>query len=187
MVSLTTDLEKALERSLALAAERAHEFATLEHLLLALLSDPDARSLLKDTNLASLESALNHALDGQSRAAAGDATRPHPTAAFQRVIQRAVLYCEGSGHTVVNGADVIASILAERTSHAASLLEAENATLESARKYLFSKSAQMSAPSRSPAHPDSGLDAIEMLQRQLALAMRRIEQLEGQVRELLRK
>jgi ATP-dependent Clp protease ATP-binding subunit ClpA len=185
MPSLTPDLERVLERSLALATERGHDCATLEHLLLALLSDPDALGLLKDANIASLESALNRALDAQPRVDPVDAAKPHPTAGFQRVIQRAVLYCESAGRPVISGADVIASIHAERTSDAARLLEAENVTLETAQKYLFGASARMSAPLHSPAPPD--LDPIELLQRQLAIAMYRIERLEEQVRDLLRK
>ena len=44
---LSRDLEKSLHRALALAVGRRHEFATLEHLLLALLEDPDAIAVLK--------------------------------------------------------------------------------------------------------------------------------------------
>ena len=44
---LSRNLEQTLHRALALATERRHEYATLEHLLLALTEDQDASPVLK--------------------------------------------------------------------------------------------------------------------------------------------
>ena len=51
MPSLTLSLENALERALTAAGERAHEYATLEHPLLALTDDEDATDVLKACNV----------------------------------------------------------------------------------------------------------------------------------------
>src|ERR1700755_1399337 len=50
----TRELDLTLKRALAYAKERKHEFATLEHLLLALLDDPDASARM-DANQVDLE------------------------------------------------------------------------------------------------------------------------------------
>ena len=45
MPSFTNSLEKALHKALTYANERSQEYATLEHLLLALVDDEDAGTL----------------------------------------------------------------------------------------------------------------------------------------------
>ncbi|MFX5817471.1 Clp protease N-terminal domain-containing protein, partial [Acinetobacter baumannii] len=47
MPSFSRSLEQSLHRALALANERRHEYATLEHLLLALVEDQDAAAVMK--------------------------------------------------------------------------------------------------------------------------------------------
>ena len=44
---LSPELEETLRRALSIAGERSHEFATLEHLLLALIDDEDALQVLQ--------------------------------------------------------------------------------------------------------------------------------------------
>ena len=110
---LSRDLEKSLHRALALAVERRHEFATLEHLLLALLQDPDAIAVLKacgidiDRLAQSLESFIDEELEGLTAEEAADAK---PTTGFQRVVQRAVLHVQSSGRTEVTGANILVAI-----------------------------------------------------------------------------
>ena len=48
---LSQELEETLRRSLSIAGERQHEFATLEHLLLAMLDDKDALEVMQGCNL----------------------------------------------------------------------------------------------------------------------------------------
>jgi ATP-dependent Clp protease ATP-binding subunit ClpA len=183
MPSLTSSLEHALERSLALAAERGHERATPEHLLLALLSDSDARELLKEANLTSLEAALDRAVGGQPRSDGVELEKVHPTAAFQRVIQRAVLHCESAGRPVVTGADIIVSILPERESDAARLLQAENVSRADTVHNLSSREAQ---PAGAP-ETEYVLRRLALFERSLSNALDRIALLEEHVRRLLEK
>src|SRR5580765_3890265 len=139
MPTFSRNLEQSLHRALALANERHHEYATLEHLLLALIDDQDAAAVMRacnvDTeklkrNLASyLESELeNLVTDG------GEDSKP--TAGFQRVIQRAVIHVQSSGREEVTGANVLVAIFAERESHAAYFLQEQDMTRYDAVNYI---------------------------------------------------
>jgi ATP-dependent Clp protease ATP-binding subunit ClpA len=131
MPSFSRGLEKALHQAMNLARERAHEFATLEHLLLALTDDRDAVAVLTgcdvdiDALKADLEEFINEELDSLVVPNGQDA---RPTAAFQRVIQRSVIHVQSSGKEEVSGANVLVAIFAERESHAAYFLEQQDMT-----------------------------------------------------------
>ncbi len=131
MPSFSRGLEKALHQAMNLARERAHEFATLEHLLLALTDDRDTIAVLTGCDVdiealkADLEDFINEELDSLVVPNGQDA---RPTAAFQRVIQRAVIHVQSSGKEEVTGANVLVAIFAERESHAAYFLEQQDMT-----------------------------------------------------------
>ena len=129
MPSFSRGLEKALHQAMNLARERNHEFATLEHLLLALTDDRDTVAVLTgcdvdiDALKSDLEDFINEELDSLVVQNGQDA---RPTAAFQRVIQRAVIHVQSSGREEVTGANVLVAIFAERESHAAYFLEQQD-------------------------------------------------------------
>jgi len=129
MPSFSRGLEKALHQAMNLARERNHEFATLEHLLLALTDDRDTLAVLTgcdvdiDALKSDLEDFINEELDSLVVQNGQDA---RPTAAFQRVIQRAVIHVQSSGREEVTGANVLVAIFAERESHAAYFLEQQD-------------------------------------------------------------
>jgi ATP-dependent Clp protease ATP-binding subunit ClpA len=129
MPSFSRGLEKALHQAMNLARERNHEFATLEHLLLALTDDRETIAVLTgcdvdiDALRSDLEDFINEELDSLIVANGQDA---RPTAAFQRVIQRAVIHVQSSGREEVSGANVLVAIFAERESHAAYFLEQQD-------------------------------------------------------------
>jgi len=131
MPSFSRGLEKALHQAMNLARERAHEFATLEHLLLALTDDRDTIAVLNGCDVdiealkSDLEDFINEELDSLVVPNGQDA---RPTAAFQRVIQRAVIHVQSSGKEEVTGANVLVAIFAERESHAAYFLEQQDMT-----------------------------------------------------------
>ena len=139
MPSFSRGLEKALHKAMNLARERNHEFATLEHLLLALVEDRDAIAVLKacsvdvDVLRHDLEAFLDEDLDGLIVEGDEDS---RPTAAFQRVIQRAVIHVQSSGREEVTGANVLVAIFAERESHAAYFLEQQDMTRYDAVNYI---------------------------------------------------
>src|SRR6516164_408670 len=139
MPTFSRGLEQSLHRALALANERHHEYATLEHLLLALIEDQDAAAVMRACNVdlqklrrrlvAYLESELDNLVtDG--------AEDSKPTAGFQRVIQRAVIHVQSSGHEEVTGANALVAIFAERESHAAYFLQEQDMTRYDAVNYI---------------------------------------------------
>ncbi len=119
---LTPTLETSIRRALEIALERHHEYAGLEHLLLALLDDPDAARVLKycQVDLAALRLTLDESL-GQFERIQG--AQPEPTTSFERVIQRAVTQMRSAGRDQANGANVLISIMDERQSATYALLE----------------------------------------------------------------
>ena len=132
MPSLTPSLENALEQALTAAGERDHEYATLEHLLLALTDDEDAIAVMTacKVDIPALKAALVEYIDEDLSSLITDnpSGRVQPTAAFQRVVQRAVLHVESSGRDEVSGANILISIFSERESHATYFLQEQDMT-----------------------------------------------------------
>jgi ATP-dependent Clp protease ATP-binding subunit ClpA len=128
-----------LHRALALANERHHEYATLEHLLLALIEDQDAAAVMRACNVdvEKLKRNLVDYIDGEldNLVMEGD-DDSKPTAGFQRVIQRAVIHVQSSGREEVTGANVLVAIFAERESHAAYFLQEQDMTRYDAVNYI---------------------------------------------------
>ncbi len=156
MPSLTPSLEQALERALTLAAERQHEYATLEHLLLALIEDDEASEVMTacKVELDRLRGDLTNYLDEELSSLVVDtgSGRVQPTAAFQRVVQRAILHVESSGRDEVTGANILVSIFSERESHAAYFLQEQDMTRYDAVNYISHGVAKKPGASR-PATP----------------------------------
>jgi ATP-dependent Clp protease ATP-binding subunit ClpA len=126
---LSRNLEKTLRRALALANARQHEYATLEHLLMALLDDEDALAVLKAcaVEVDRLRGSLNEFLDHELTSLAVDGVvDAKPTAGFQRVIQRAAIHVQSSGRSEVTGANVLVALFSERESHAVYFLQEQN-------------------------------------------------------------
>ena len=137
--SFSRSLEQALHRALALAGERRHEYATLEHLLLALIDDQDAAAVMRACNvdLDVLRRNLVDYVDSELANLVADGRQDSkPTAGFQRVIQRAVIHVQSSGRDEVTGANVLVAIFAERESHAAYFLQEQDMTRYDAVNYI---------------------------------------------------
>jgi ATP-dependent Clp protease ATP-binding subunit ClpA len=137
--SFSRSLEQALHRALALAGERRHEYATLEHLLLALIDDQDAAAVMRACNvdLDVLRRNLVEYVDSELANLVADGRQDSkPTAGFQRVIQRAVIHVQSSGRDEVTGANVLVAIFAERESHAAYFLQEQDMTRYDAVNYI---------------------------------------------------
>ncbi len=140
MPSFSTTLEQAIHAALALANERRHEFATLEHLLLSLLDETDAVHVMQacDVDLAELRITLTEYIDEElaNLVTDIDGSEAVPTAAFQRVIQRAAIHVQSSGRTEVTGANVLVAIFAERESNAAYFLQEQDMTRYDAVNFI---------------------------------------------------
>src|SRR5437588_1626824 len=139
MPTFSRSLEQSLHRALALANERHHEYATLEHLLLALIEDQDAAAVSRacNVNLETLRRLLIAYLESELDNLVTDgAEDSKPTAGFQRGIQRAVIHVQSSGREEVTGANVLVAIFAERESHAAFFLQEQEMTRYDAVNYI---------------------------------------------------
>jgi len=156
MPSFSRNLEQSLHRALAVANERHHEYATLEHLLLSLLDDQDAAAVMRacsvDTDV--LKKNLVEYIDQELENLVTDGHEDaKPTAGFQRVIQRAVIHVQSSGREEVTGANVLVAIFAERESHAAYFLQEQDMTRYDAVNYIshgIAKRPGMSDPAKAP-------------------------------------
>jgi ATP-dependent Clp protease ATP-binding subunit ClpA len=154
---LSRNLEQTLHRALSLASERRHEYATLEHLLLGLVDDTDAATVLRacGVDLDKLRTDLTEFLDKELSGLATDRPGdPKPTAGFQRVVQRAAIHVQSSGKEEVTGANVLVALFSERESHAVYFLQAQDMTRLDAVNFISHGIAK--APGRSQARPVQG-------------------------------
>jgi ATP-dependent Clp protease ATP-binding subunit ClpA len=132
-------LEKTLRRALSLANERRHEYATLEHLLLALIDDVDAAAVLRacGVDLDALRKTVVQYLDTELENLVVDSQEEaKATNGFQRVVQRAAFHVQSSGREEVTGANVLVAIFAERETHAAYFLQEQDMTRYDAVNYI---------------------------------------------------
>ena len=140
MPSFSTTLEQSIHGALALANARKHELATLEHLLLSLIDEPDAARVLQAcaVNLVELRKDLTDFIEDDLSTLITDVegSEAVPTAAFQRVIQRAAIHVQSSGRTEVTGANVLVAIFAERESNAAYFLQEQDMTRYDAVNFI---------------------------------------------------
>ncbi len=160
---LSRNLEQSLHRALALATDRNHEYATLEHLLLALTEDQDGISVLRacGVEIEKLRSDLVEFIDDEL----GDLitpklTEPKPTAGFQRVVQRAAIHVQSSGREEVTGANVLVAIFSEREAHAVYFLQIHDMTRLDAVNYISHGIAKV--PGFSEAKPVEGMEAEDV-------------------------
>jgi ATP-dependent Clp protease ATP-binding subunit ClpA len=150
--SFSKGLELSLHRAIEFANERNHEYATLEHLLLALLDDEDASTVMRACNVdvdrlrVRINEYLDLDLESLVSKSVAEAT---PTTGFQRVIHRAVVHVQSSEGEEVTGANVLVAIFAERESHAVYFLQEQEMSRFDAVQYIshgIAKRAGMSEP-----------------------------------------
>ncbi len=123
------DLEYSIGQCYKRAREARHEYMTVEHLLLALLDNPSAESVLKacDADAHRLRSDLEQAIATSVSVLPQDVDRDtQPTLGFQRVLQRAVYHVQSSGKKEVTGANVLVAIFGEKDSHAVYFLNQQD-------------------------------------------------------------
>ncbi len=146
---LSRTLEQTLHHALEIATQRKHEFATLEHLLLALVNDQDAMAVLRSCgiDLDDLQEQLQQYLDSELQGLINpDIDEAKPTTAFQRVLQRAAIHVQSSGREEVTGANVLVALFSERESHAVYFLQEQDMTRFDAVNYISHGIAKVSPP-----------------------------------------
>jgi ATP-dependent Clp protease ATP-binding subunit ClpA len=156
---LSRNLEKTLHRALDYANQRRHEYATLEHLLLALTEDQDSIAVFRacGIDIDKLRRELAHYLDAELTNLVGArAEEAKPTAGFQRVVQRAVIHVQSSGRAEVTGANVLVAMFSERESHAVFFLQEQDMSRFDAVNYISHGIAK--SPGRTETRRVSGAD-----------------------------
>ena len=140
MPSFSDTLEKAIHVALAHSNSLKHELATLEHLLLALTEEPDATLVMRACNvdLEKLRASLTKFITTELKSLVTDVegSESVPTAAFQRVVQRAAIHVQSSGRSEVTGANVLVALFAERESNAVYFLQEQDMTRYDAVNYI---------------------------------------------------
>ena len=162
MPSLSRSLEQALHHAIKLASERHHEYATLEHLLLALIDDADAGQVMKACNVdvETLRKTVQKFVDTDlATLVIEDGDEAKPTTGFQRVVQRAVLHVQNSGRDEVSGANVLVALFTERESNAVYFLQQQNMNRLDAVSYISHGVAKR--PGMSQPKPPRGTDEEE--------------------------
>jgi len=136
---LSRNLENTLHKALTEATERTHEYATLEHLLMALTVDQDAMAVLRSCGVGidEIKEKLRHYLDTElDYLKTDEPDEAKPTTAFQRVLQRAAIHVQSSGREEVTGANVLVALFSERESHAVYFLQEQDMTRFDAVNYI---------------------------------------------------
>src|SRR5918992_709373 len=139
MPSFARELEQTLHNALSEPSGRRHEYATLEHLLLALIEDVHAGRVMEacGVNLPELRDQVRHYLDSELEALKVEGeTDPSPTSGFQRVVQRAILHVQSSGRDEVTGANVLVALFSERESYAVYFLQQQDMSRLDAVTYI---------------------------------------------------
>lgn len=157
---LSRNLEQTLHRALGYANERSHEYATLEHLLVALTDDQDAVAVMRACNvdLDKIRGDVIDYLDNElSNLVVSSPEDAKPTAGFQRVLQRAAIHVQSSGREEVTGANVLVALFSERESHAVYFLQEQDMTRFDAVNYISHGIAKVPGKSDTK-RPVSGTD-----------------------------
>lgn len=127
---LSKDLETTLNLAFKGARKKRHEFMTVEHLLLALLDNDVASSVLLacDCDINRLRAELQDFVDATTPLIPESETsrETQPTLGFQRVLQRAVFHVQSSGKREVTGANVLVAIFSEQESQAVYFLKQQD-------------------------------------------------------------
>lgn len=123
---LSKNLEISLHRALSIAKKYRHEYATLEHLLYALVDDADAASVMRGCgiSISDIKKNVGDFLENELNSLVIDEVdEARPTAGFQRVIHRAAIHVQSAGKNEVTGANVLVALFSERDSHAVYFLQ----------------------------------------------------------------
>jgi ATP-dependent Lon protease len=121
---ISANYAATIRQALNHADRRRHQYATLEHLLLALIDDAEASAVMRacEADLASLRQGLVQYLDNDLKHIVTEVGSAEPTAAFKRVDQRSALHAQELGYAAVTGANALVALFPETRSPAARLL-----------------------------------------------------------------
>lgn len=165
---LSKELEASLNVAFNEARNKRHEYITVEHLLLALLDNSSANSVLKacGADLLRLKGDISQYLDENTPVFHEDQIgEVQPTLGFQRVLQRAVFHVQSSGKKEVTGANVLVAIYGEQESQAIYLLHQQDVNRLDIVNYVSHGISKISEEDDSHADIDSGVEDVTETER----------------------
>jgi ATP-dependent Clp protease ATP-binding subunit ClpA len=160
-MKLSDELRIALHRAMQDAQKRRHEYLTVEHILLALLHDPESAQMLKacGAKLTELESALNEYLDEEMEVLPeGEDQEPQQTSAFGRIFSRAATHVLHSNQTTLTGPNILIELMKMEDAHAVYLLQEQGIERVDLTTYL---SHGRPNPAKRPRRRDDEEEAME--------------------------
>ena len=152
-VPFAPDTLESIRRAFRVASDRRHDLVSLEHLLHALIEDPQARDILTRcrVDLTQLKSDLEEVLDRAFTAVPGKkAVKPESTLGFDRVVERAVVHAASSSAQQVESGALLVFLLQEDDSHAAYFLRKQGLDRLSLLRAISHGSGDGSAPRIAP-------------------------------------
>ncbi len=159
---LSDELQKALDAAFLAARGEGHELLTVEHLLLALLSDTNVSEVLTGggADLEKLEQALRDYIrqNIHSNRESTEQVEVQPTLSFQRVLQRAIYHVQAAGKKQVTTLNVLVALFAEKDTHAVYLLNEQGVTRLDVVNFISHGITKNGSPAQPPA-PESSQDA----------------------------
>ena len=199
---LSKELEKSLNEIAQDASTRRHEFITVEHLLLALMTNDAAIDVLKNVggDVEKLSKELEKYIEETTPIlpASDEEHGPQTTLGFQRVVSRSLFHVQSSGRKEVTGANVLVAIFSEQESQAVYLLKVQGISRIDVVNYIShgiskvddaDEEAETSGqPSEGEESPEGGQKALQLYATDLNEEARagRIDPLVGRAEELER-
>ena len=165
-MKLSTELQVCVELAMNDASRRGHEYATVEHLLFALLHDREAKTILGQSgaNIGQLKEELEAFFEEQvATVPEGINVAVQPSVAFERVVQRAALHVHGSGKDVVMPANVLVAIFAEEDNYSRYLLERSGTSRLHIVRYIshgISRGGRVQDDKRTPAAAEEAGEGV---------------------------
>jgi len=158
MSILSDELQKSLDAAFLAARTDGHDLLTVEHLLLALLSDTNVAEVLNATgaDLESLEQGLKDYIAKNVQSLKEEGREVQPTLSFQRVLQRAIYHVQSAGKKQVSTLNVLVALFSEKDTHAVFLLNEQGVTRLDIVNYISHGIAK-----NTPAAPESAPEQEE--------------------------
>ncbi|HTH24565.1 MAG TPA: ATP-dependent Clp protease ATP-binding subunit ClpA [Vicinamibacterales bacterium] len=166
-VPFAPDTLESIRRAFRVASERRHDLVSLEHLLHALIEDPQAREILARcrVDLAALKIDLEEVLDRAFTAVPGKkAVKPESTLGFDRVVERAVVHAASSSAQQVESGALLVFLLQEEESHAAYFLRKQGVDRLTLLRAISHGGPEVTGPGRAPDGGDSDVGKTDPLE-----------------------
>ena len=147
---MSPGLQATLMRAREYASSQSHLQVTVEHLLLALSEDEDAGLVLQSSqvDLNRLRNDVAGFLGNLSERSSGGPTNPTVSPGLAEILKYATLAAKQGRRNRIDGAIVLAALVGDGRSMAASFLKAQGLTFEEAIRVL--QRAAQAAPQRAP-------------------------------------